>query len=233
MLSVKDLTKEYGKKIVLKNFNLELENGKILGLLGPNGCGKTTFMKILTNTTPFNKGVIKINGENLSYITNKYISYLPDTPFCDTSLTIKAAIEQFKYFYTDFDDAKSNLLLDKLNLDINQKIKSLSKGMLEKLHLILILSRNAKLYILDEPIAGVDIVTRKEIMKLISENIEKDSSVIVTTHLISDIEQLFDKVAFLKDGKIDKVFDVEDVRNNKNMSVEDLYIEYFGGGSND
>lgn len=105
--------------------------------------------------------------------------------------------------------------------------------MLEKLHLILILSRNAKLYVLDEPIAGVDIVTRKEIMKLISENISENSSVIVTTHLISDIEQLFDQVAFLKDGKIDKIFDVEKLRYDENKSVEDLYIEYFGGGLND
>lgn len=233
MLSIKNLTKKYKNKSVLKNLNLELNSGEILGLLGPNGCGKTTLMKILSTTNSYNSGEIVINGEKLGYITNKYVAFLPDTPFVDKSDTIKKAIDEYSYFFDDFDNTKADILLQKLNLNKNQKISTLSKGMVEKLQLILILSRNAKLYILDEPIAGVDIVTRKEIMKLITENINQDSSVIITTHLISDIEQLFDKVAFLKDGKIDKIHDVETLRYETKKSVEQLYIECFGGNIND
>lgn len=233
MLSIKNLTKKYKNKSVLKNLNLELNSGEILGLLGPNGCGKTTLMKILSTTNSYNSGEIVINGEKLEYITNKYVAFLPDTPFVDKSDTIKKAIDEYSYFFDDFDNTKADILLQKLNLNKNQKISTLSKGMVEKLQLILILSRNAKLYILDEPIAGVDIVTRKEIMKLITENINQDSSVIITTHLISDIEQLFDKVAFLKDGKIDKIHDVETIRYETKKSVEQLYIECFGGNIND
>lgn len=233
MLSIKNLIKKYKNKSVLKNLNLELNSGEILGLLGPNGCGKTTLMKILSTTNSYNSGEIVINGEKLGYITNKYVAFLPDTPFVDKSDTIKKAIDEYSYFFGDFDNTKADILLQKLNLNKNQKISTLSKGMVEKLQLILILSRNAKLYILDEPIAGVDIVTRKEIMKLITENINQDSSVIITTHLISDIEQLFDKVAFLKDGKIDKIHDVETIRYETKKSVEQLYIECFGGNIND
>ncbi|AKC95120.1 ABC transporter ATP-binding protein [Sneathia vaginalis] len=233
MLSIKNLIKKYKNKSVLKNLNLELNSGEILGLLGPNGCGKTTLMKILSTTNSYNSGEIVINGEKLGYITNKYVAFLPDTPFVDKSDTIKNAIDEYSYFFDDFDNTKADILLQKLNLNKNQKISTLSKGMVEKLQLILILSRNAKLYILDEPIAGVDIVTRKEIMKLITENINQDSSVIITTHLISDIEQLFDKVAFLKDGKIDKIHDVETIRYETKKSVEQLYIECFGGNIND
>lgn len=233
MLSIKNLIKKYKNKSVLKNLNLELNSGEILGLLGPNGCGKTTLMKILSTTNSYNSGEIVINGEKLGYITNKYVAFLPDTPFVDKSDTIKKAIDEYSYFFDDFDNTKADILLQKLNLNKNQKISTLSKGMVEKLQLILILSRNAKLYILDEPIAGVDIVTRKEIMKLITENINQDSSVIITTHLISDIEQLFDKVAFLKDGNIDKIHDVETIRYETKKSVEQLYIECFGGNIND
>lgn len=233
MLSIKNLIKKYKNKSVLKNLNLELNSGEILGLLGPNGCGKTTLMKILSTTNSYNSGEIVINGEKLGYITNKYVAFLPDTPFVDKSNTIKKAIDEYSYFFDDFDNTKADILLQKLNLNKNQKISTLSKGMVEKLQLILILSRNAKLYILDEPIAGVDIVTRKEIMKLITENINQDSSVIITTHLISDIEQLFDKVAFLKDGKIDKIHDVETLRYETKKSVEQLYLECFGGNIND
>ena len=233
MINIKNLNKKYRNKIILDNINLNIEKGKIIGLLGPNGSGKTTLMKILLNITKEDSGEIYINNEKKSEETNKYISFLPDAPFIDKDLSINEARNYFKFFYTDFNDKKFENLINKLNLNLKDKIKNLSKGNIEKLNLILILSRDAKIYILDEPIAGVDIVTRNEILKLIIENISDESTAIISTHLIKDIEHIFDQVMFLKDANIDKIYNVEDIRINKNISVEDLYLEYFGGKNYD
>ncbi|WP_455515086.1 ATP-binding cassette domain-containing protein [Pseudostreptobacillus sp.] len=233
MINIKNLNKKYRNKIILDNINLNIEKGKIIGLLGPNGSGKTTLMKILLNITKEDNGEIYINNEKKSEETNKYISFLPDAPFIDKDLNINEARNYFKFFYTDFNDKKFENLINKLNLNLKDKIKNLSKGNIEKLNLILILSRDAKIYILDEPIAGVDIVTRNEILKLIIENISDESTAIISTHLIKDIEHIFDQVMFLKDANIDKIYNVEDIRINKNISVEDLYLEYFGGKNHD
>ena len=233
MINIKNLNKKYRNKIILDNINLNIEKGKIIGLLGPNGSGKTTLMKILLNITKEDSGEIYINNEKKSEATNKYISFLPDAPFIDKDLSINEARNYFKFFYTDFNDKKFENLINKLNLNLKDKIKNLSKGNIEKLNLILILSRDAKIYILDEPIAGVDIVTRNEILKLIIENISDESTAIISTHLIKDIEHIFDQVMFLKDANIDKIYNVEDIRINKNISVEDLYLEYFGGKNHD
>ena len=233
MINIKNLNKKYRNKIILNNINLNIEKGKIIGLLGPNGSGKTTLMKILLNITKEDNGEIYINNEKKSEETNKYISFLPDAPFIDKDLSINEARNYFKFFYTDFNDKKFENLINKLNLNLKDKIKNLSKGNIEKLNLILILSRDAKIYILDEPIAGVDIVTRNEILKLIIENISDESTAIISTHLIKDIEHIFDQVIFLKDANIDKIYNVEDIRINKNISVEDLYLEYFGCKNHD
>ena len=233
MINIINLNKKYRNKIILDNINLNIEKGKIIGLLGPNGTGKTTLMKILLNITKEDNGEIYINNEKKSEETNKYISFLPDAPFIDKDLSINEARNYFKFFYTDFNDKKFENLINKLNLNLKDKIKNLSKGNIEKLNLILILSRDAKIYILDEPIAGVDIVTRNEILKLIIENISDESTAIISTHLIKDIEHIFDQVMFLKDANIDKIYNVEDIRINKNISVEDLYLEYFGGKNYD
>lgn len=233
MINIKNLNKKYRNKIILDNINLNIEKGKIIGLLGPNGSGKTTLMKILLNITKEDNGEIYINNEKKSEETNKYISFLPDAPFIDKDLSINEARNYFKFFYTDFNDEKFENLINKLNLNLKDKIKNLSKGNIEKLNLILILSRDAKIYILDEPIAGVDIVTRNEILKLIIENISDESTAIISTHLIKDIEHIFDQVMFLKDANIDEIYNVEDIRINKNISVEDLYLEYFGGKNYD
>lgn len=233
MINIINLNKKYRNKIILNNINLNIEKGKIIGLLGPNGSGKTTLMKILLNITKEDSGEIYINNEKKSEETNKYISFLPDAPFIDKDLSINEARNYFKFFYTDFNDKKFENLINKLNLNLKDKIKNLSKGNIEKLNLILILSRDAKIYILDEPIAGVDIVTRNEILKLIIENISDESTAIISTHLIKDIEHIFDQVIFLKDANIDKIYNVEDIRINKNISVEDLYLEYFGGKNYD
>lgn len=233
MINIINLNKKYRNKIILDNINLNIEKGKIIGLLGPNGSGKTTLMKILLNITKEDSGEIYINNKKKSEETNKYISFLPDAPFIDKDLNINEARNYFKFFYTDFNDKKFENLINKLNLNLKDKIKNLSKGNIEKLNLILILSRDAKIYILDEPIAGVDIVTRNEILKLIIENISDESTAIISTHLIKDIEHIFDQVMFLKDANIDKIYNVEDIRINKNISVEDLYLEYFGGKNHD
>ena len=233
MINIINLNKKYRNKIILDNINLNIEKGKIIGLLGPNGSGKTTLMKILLNITKEDNGEIYINNKKKSEETNKYISFLPDAPFIDKDLSINEARNYFKFFYTDFNDKKFENLINKLNLNLKDKIKNLSKGNIEKLNLILILSRDAKIYILDEPIAGVDIVTRNEILKLIIENISDESTAIISTHLIKDIEHIFDQVMFLKDANIDKIYNVEDIRINKNISVEDLYLEYFGGENYD
>ena len=233
MINIINLNKKYKNKIILDNINLNIEKGKIIGLLGPNGSGKTTLMKILLNIAKEDNGEIYINNEKKSEETNKYISFLPDAPFIDKDLSINEARNYFKFFYTDFNDKKFENLINKLNLNLKDKIKNLSKGNIEKLNLILILSRDAKIYILDEPIAGVDIVTRNEILKLIIENISDESTAIISTHLIKDIEHIFDQVMFLKDANIDKIYNVEDIRINKNISVEDLYLEYFGGKNHD
>ena len=233
MINIINLNKKYRNKIILDNINLNIEKGKIIGLLGPNGSGKTTLMKILLNIAKEDSGEIYINNEKKSEETNKYISFLPDAPFIDKDLSINEARNYFKFFYTDFNDKKFENLINKLNLNLKDKIKNLSKGNIEKLNLILILSRDAKIYILDEPIAGVDIVTRNEILKLIIENISDESTAIISTHLIKDIEHIFDQVMFLKDANIDKIYNVEDIRINKNISVEDLYLEYFGGKNYD
>ena len=233
MINIINLNKKYRNKIILDNINLNIEKGKIIGLLGPNGSGKTTLMKILLNITKEDSGEIYINNEKKSEETNKYISFLPDAPFIDKDISINEARNYFKFFYTDFNDKKFENLINKLNLNLKDKIKNLSKGNIEKLNLILILSRDAKIYILDEPIAGVDIVTRNEILKLIIENISDESTAIISTHLIKDIEHIFDQVMFLKDANIDKIYNVEDIRINKNISVEDLYLEYFGGKNHD
>jgi len=233
MINIKNLNKKYRNKIILDNINLNIEKGKIIGLLGPNGSGKTTLMKILLNIAKEDSGEIYINNEKKSEETNKYISFLPDAPFIDKDLSINEARNYFKFFYTDFNDKKFENLINKLNLNLKDKIKNLSKGNIEKLNLILILSRDAKIYILDEPIAGVDIITRNEILKLIIENISDESTAIISTHLIKDIEHIFDQVMFLKDANIDKIYNVEDIRINKNISVEDLYLEYFGGENYD
>lgn len=233
MINIINLNKKYRNKIILDNINLNIEKGKIIGLLGPNGSGKTTLMKILLNIAKEDSGEIYINNEKKSEETNKYISFLPDAPFIDKDLSINEARNYFKFFYTDFNDKKFENLINKLNLNLKDKIKNLSKGNIEKLNWILILSRDAKIYILDEPIAGVDIVTRNEILKLIIENISDESTAIISTHLIKDIEHIFDQVMFLKDANIDKIYNVEDIRINKNISVEDLYLEYFGGENYD
>ncbi|NYV28259.1 ABC transporter ATP-binding protein [Streptobacillus felis] len=229
VLEIKNLNKKFKNKLVLDNLNLTLKENKIVGILGPNGSGKTTLLKIIAGLSKENSGEILIKGMKPSTKTKAIVSYLSDKNFIDNSLKVYQAINLYNAFF-DFDLNKAIRLLGEMKLDSNVEIASLSKGMKEKLFLILTLSRNAKIFILDEPIAGVDVITRDQILNLIIDNVLENSTIIVTTHLIRDIERIFDEVAFLKDGKIDKVHSVDELRENLGLTIEDLYKETFGEG---
>jgi len=227
VLKVSNLTKTYFKKSALSGFDLEVNKGKIVGLLGPNGSGKTTLLKIAGGILKESSGEILIDGKAPGVYTKSIVSYLPDLNYLHKWMKINDAIEYFKDFYSDFDVDKAKDLLIFMGLEENLKVTSLSKGMLEKLNLTLVLSRKAKLYLLDEPLGGVDPTSREKIIDAILKNYSEDSSMIVTTHLVNDIERLFDEVAFISEGKIALSGNAEELRREKCMSIDELYREVF------
>jgi ABC-2 type transport system ATP-binding protein len=227
ILETKGLSKSYFNKKALKNVDLSLEKGKILGLLGPNGSGKTTFIKIAAGILRQSKGSILIDGKKVGVDTKKVVSYLPDRNHLYKWMKIKDAVELFKDFYSDFDENRCEELLKFMDLDEDLKVTALSKGMMEKLNLTLVLSRRAKLYILDEPLAGVDPVAREKILDAIIQNYNEESSMIITTHLVNDIERVFDDVAFIKNGEIVLSGSAEDLRLEKQKSINELFKEVF------
>lgn len=228
IVEIKGLTKTYGNKKALNGIDLNIRKGKVVGILGPNGSGKTTLIKILSGILQQSKGEAYIDGKKPGTYTKSIVSYLPDRNFLYDWMKIQDAISMFKDFYSDFDEDKADELLEFMKLERNMKVNSLSKGMKEKLNLTLILSRHAKLYILDEPIAGVDPVARDQILNAIINNYEENSSMIITTHLVRDMENLFDDVVFLSEGDIVLEGDAEKLREKKSMQIDDLYKEIFG-----
>lgn len=226
-LEVKNLNKRYGDKNAINDVSFSIDNGKIVGLLGPNGSGKTTFIKMVVGLLKKNSGEILIDGTKVGVETKALVSYLPDKDFLYKWMRIKDAIQFFVDFYDDFDEKKCEELLLLMKLDKNQKIKTLSKGMLEKLNLTLVLSRNAKLYILDEPIAGVDPVAREKILNAIINNFSGEGSMLITTHLVRDIEKLFDEVLFIKEGQIVEQGNAEDLRMKNKMSIDEIFRDIF------
>lgn len=227
ILEAKDLSKSYFTKKALNNVNLEIPKGKVLGLLGPNGSGKTTFIKIAVGILRKSSGEILIDGKKPGVETKAVVSYLPDRNYLYKWMKIRDAVELFKDFYDDFDDKRCEELLKFMKLEEEAKVTSLSKGMMEKLNLALVLSRKAKLYILDEPLAGVDPVAREQILDAIINNYSEDCSMIITTHLVKDIERVFDDVAFIKDGEIVLSGNAEDLRYEKGKSIDELFREVF------
>lgn len=227
ILTTKELSKSYFTKRALNNLNFNAEKGKIIGLLGPNGSGKTTFIKIAVGILRQTSGEILIDGHKPGIYTKSVVSYLSDKNYLYKWMKIKDAVEFFKDFYTDFDEKKAYELLDFMELDKEAKVTSLSKGMMEKLNLTLVLSRKAKLYILDEPIAGVDPVAREKILDAIINNYNEDSSMIITTHLVRDIERIFDDVAFIREGEIVLSGNAEDLRMERGKSIDELFREVF------
>lgn len=227
LVKVSSLNKTYFRKKALDNFNLELEEGKILGLLGPNGSGKSTFLKILAGLLRESSGEVLVDGHEVGVYTKSIVSYLPDKNYIYKWMKIKDAMGYFKDFYEDFDYEKAVELLKFMNLEAESRVTSLSKGMLEKLHLTLVLSRKARLYILDEPLGGVDPTTREKILDTIINNFSEKSSMIITTHLVNDIERLFDDVLFISNGKNVLSGNAEELRNQRDMSIDSLYREVF------
>lgn len=227
LLEIKNLNKNYGKKEVLKDINLTIPRGKIIGLLGKNGTGKTTLIKLINDLLTPTSGTILIEGKPVGVSSKKIISYLPERTYLNKSMKVKSVIKYFKDFYNDFDDEKAIKLLKDLNLDIDMKISKMSKGMQEKLQLILVMSRRASLYILDEPLGGVDPATRDYILDTILNNFNEGASVIISTHLISDIERILDEVIFIDKGKIILSSDADKLRTKENGSIDEIFRRKF------
>lgn len=222
-----NLTKRYGDVLALDGVSVSLEKGKIYGFLGPNGAGKTTFIKIISGLIRNYTGEIYINDRPLSLQSRKIISYLPDQEFISGNWTIEYALEYYGDFFEDFDKSKALKLIELLDLPLKKTFKTLSKGTREKLQLILCLSRKADLYIFDEPIAGVDPAARDVIFKLILENYNKEGSIIISTHLISDAEKILDDFFFIKKGKIVKSGNVKQIKEEKGKSLDEIFREEF------
>ena len=229
VLEIKNLSKKYGNKQALKDVSFTAEKGEVIGLLGPNGSGKTTLIKILAGIIKKYEGEVKIDSQNVNYKTKEFVSYLPDRFFLDPNLTIAQTQALFEDFYSDFDGEKFTNFIEQMSLDKKMKISNLSKGMTEKLNLALVLSRHAKLFIIDEPIAGVDPVAREQILDAIIDNIDPDSTLVITTHLVRDIERIFDRVIMLNKGSVELNDSVENLRSTYNKGIEDVYKQIFGG----
>lgn len=227
MIEFIDVCKNFDEQAVLKNINLTIPKGKIIGLLGKNGMGKTTLIKLINDLLTPTSGDILINGNKPGVESKKIISYLPERTYLDKSQTPLEVINYFSIFYEDFNKEKTLNLLNALNLETNKKISKMSKGMQEKLQLILVMSREADLYILDEPLGGVDPATRDYILDTILSNFKEGSSVLISTHLISDIERILDEVVFIDKGEVILTASTDELRNKYNTSIDEVFRRMF------
>ncbi len=227
LLEINHLYKNYDDKEVLKDINLKLKGGKIIGLLGQNGTGKSTLIKLINDLLIPTKGNIKVNGNDIGVETKKIISYLPERTYLNKNMTVNEVINYFNDFYDNFDSKKARKLLKDLKLDENQKLSKMSKGMQEKVQLVLVMSRKALLYILDEPLGGVDPATRDYILDTILNNFNHDASIIISTHLIADIERILDEVVFINDGRIILHEDTDKLREKENASIDEIFRRMF------
>lgn len=227
LIKIQDLNKKYGKKQVLKDVNLTLHGGQIVGLLGPNGSGKTTLIKVLNGLLKEYDGDVQIDQQSIGIHSKKIISYLPDEPYFENWMTTSDALNLFVDMYDDFDLNKALSLMERMDIEKKVKIKELSKGMKEKFQLILVMSRKAKIYILDEPLGGIDPAARELILDTILNNYAEDALVLLSTHLIADIEKIFDEVIFIKNGEIILHENSEDLRMKRQASINDIFKEEF------
>lgn len=227
LLRCENLIKTYGGLIALNGINLTIESGKIVGLLGPNGSGKTTLIKIINGLLTPTDGNVYIRGNKPGVDTKKIVAYLPDNTFLNTWMSIGQLVDMFADFYSDFRKELALEMLTRLGITEKAKLKTLSKGNKEKVCLILTMARNASLYVLDEPIAGVDPATRDYVISTIINNYNPEASVIISTHLIADIEQVLDEAIFINQGNIVIQKSIDEIREENGKSVDELFREVF------
>ena len=227
LLTCKNIDMKFGGKQVLSDVNLNIEKGKIIGFLGKNGSGKTTLIKIINGLLSPVNGEVLVNDEKVGVESKKVISYLPERTYLTMNLKVREFIDYFATFYEDFDKDKAYNLLADLKIDAEEKLSNLSKGTKEKVSLILVMSRKASLYILDEPMGGVDPATRDYILDTILNNFNDDASIIISTHLISDVEKILDEVIFIDEGKIIKHESADKLRSENNKSIDEIFREEF------
>ena len=227
IVQISGLNKSYGYKQIIKDMNLNLEGGKIIGLLGPNGSGKSTLIKILGGVLKPDSGNVTIDGKQIGIDTKRIVSYLPERTYLSPSMKVREAISMFADFYEDFRTERAEEMLNRLNINLNDTIKSLSKGTREKVQLVLVMSRDALVYLLDEPMGGVDPAAREYILKTILSNYNENACVIISTHLISDVEKVLDQVLFIQNGNVILNSTVDEIRDEKKESVDALFREVF------
>ncbi len=227
LLECKNLCKTYGHKSALNGISLQLQPGKIIGLLGPNGSGKTTFLKLINGLLTPSAGSLLINGKPPGRESKAIVAYLPERTYLNDSMKVREALHFFADFYSDFDLQRAEEMLRNLNIETTARLKTLSKGTKEKVQLILVMSRQARWYCLDEPIAGVDPAARDYILRTIINNYNPEASVLISTHLITDIEQVLDEVIFIREGELLLHKTVDDIRFQNGKSVDALFREVF------
>lgn len=227
LLICKGVNKNYGDKKVLKDVNFSIPRGKIIGLLGKNGAGKSTLIKLINDLLTLDSGEILIDGKKIGVESKKIISYLPERTYLDKSMTVNEVIDMFSEFYDNFDSKKARKLLKDLKLDVNSRLSKMSKGMQEKVQLVLVMSRKALLYILDEPLGGVDPATRDYILDTILTNFNEGASIIISTHLIADIERILDEVIFIDNGKIELIENADKLREKEKASIDEIFRRKF------
>ncbi|WP_346928128.1 ABC transporter ATP-binding protein [Clostridium sp.] len=227
VLEITNLSKNFGAKHILNDITFNLKRGKVLGILGPNGQGKTTLLNVISGIFKPTLGTVTINGMLLGRETKEFVSYLQEKDYLFRWMKVNDALKFYKDFFSDFNENKALNLLKFMNIQTDAKLKSLSKGMLEKVALSLTLSRNCNLYILDEPISGVDIISRDKIINAIIDNLDSNASMIITTHYVGELEQLFDEVMFLGEGSIIENGDAEELRIKYGTSIDQIYRKVF------
>ncbi|MCU5523502.1 ABC transporter ATP-binding protein [Bacillus cereus] len=227
LLKIDNLWKRYGLKAVIRELNIEIPEGKIVGLVGDNGSGKTTLLKMIAGLQHPSEGSITIDGKKVGLQTKEIVSFMSDKPIFDDWMTVKDALFFYRDFYNDFDIQKAVDTIAEFKIPLEEKITALSKGMVEKLQIILTFSRKAKLYVLDEPLGGIDLVSREHILNLILQFYREDCTILISTHLINEVENIFDEVIFLKDGEIVLYENVEELRFQRGKAVTEVFKEVF------